>query len=94
MCSYFPDYKHNEKPEQRAIAIRDCKAFVALISDQYIKDSVCCNLLQYARQTLKKPLIMVVLGEGKTWRQSKIGILLADEVIVLGEQNILRFCCD
>ena len=74
--------------EQQAIALRDCKAFVALISDAYIADAGCVRLFQYARQNLDKPLIMVVLGSGKEWRQSKIGILVADEVSVWKEEIV------
>ena len=84
--SYFPNWlpsssqQQTTSLEQQAIAMRDCKAFIALVSDAYVADPLCCDMFQYARQTLRKPFIMVVLGQGAAWRKSKIGILVADEV--------------
>ena len=40
----------------------------------------CVNIFKYARLTLRKAMIVVAIGDGFDWKQSKIGILLADEV--------------
>ena len=53
---------------------------MALVSDAYVNDKHCCDTFRYARQTLRKPLLMVVLGEGLEWRKSKLGLLVSDEV--------------
>ena len=63
-----------------AMAMRDCEVFMALVSDEYVNNKHCCDTFRYARQTLRKPLLMVVLGEGLEWRKSKLGLLVSDEV--------------
>ncbi len=65
------------------MALRDCEALLALVSDAYVRDKHCCDTFRYARQTLRKPLLMVVLGEGAEWRKSKLGLLVSDEVSLL-----------
>ena len=78
--SYFPDEKKEHSLEEMAVAMRDCQVFMALVSDAYAGDMECCNTFRYARLTLRKPVLLVVLGEGFEWRKSKLGILVADEV--------------
>ena len=63
-----------------AIAVRDCKLFIALISSNYVNDGKCCDAFKYARVTLNKPILLVVIGKGMEWRQSPLGILVCDEV--------------
>lgn len=79
-CSYFPKDPSKLNDEQTIIAMRDAQVFMALISDAYVNDKHACDLLTYAYMTLKKPLILVVLGGGQDWRKSRVGILLSDEV--------------
>ena len=55
---------------------------MAVISDAYTRERTCADLFQFARLTLRKPLVLVVIGEGREWRTSKLGILVADEVYV------------
>ena len=44
------------------------------------QDEACCNLFKYARLTLKKPTVLVAIGDDLEWKKSNMGILLADEV--------------
>ena len=78
--SYFPEPEESHSLEQIAMAMRDCEVFMALVSDAYVNDKYCCDTFRYARQTLRKTLLMVVLGEGLEWRKSKLGLLVSDEV--------------
>ena len=77
--SFFASASNHER---QAAAVRDCKVFVAVISDAYTRERTCADLFQFARLTLRKPLVLVVIGEGREWRTSKLGILVADEVYV------------
>lgn len=60
--------------------MRDAQVFMAVVSDNYATDPYCYQVFQYARLTLHKPLLMVVVGEGENWKKSKLGILVSDEV--------------
>ncbi|XP_050400370.2 uncharacterized protein LOC126817438 [Patella vulgata] len=68
--------------DEMARALIDSSVFVALISNDYVKDETCCNLFKYARLTLHKPIIIIAIGDGLEWKQSRLGILLVDEVFV------------
>jgi hypothetical protein len=58
----------------------DAPLFVAFMSNAYVADEACCNLFKYARLTLRKPILLVTVGNGFEWQKSKLGILMADEV--------------
>ena len=64
-----------------AKALIDSSVFVAFVSTNYAGMDECVNIFKYARLTLRKNMVVVALGESFDWKQSKIGILLADEVI-------------
>ena len=68
--------------DEMAKALMDAPLFVAFMTNTYVNDEGCCNLFKYARLTLRKPILLVTIGSGFEWRQSKLGILLADEVSV------------
>lgn len=78
--SWYPKGGRLKNVDQMAKALMDCQVFVALISNEYVLDKTCCDIFKYARLILKKPVILVVVGKGFEWRQSKLGILLADDV--------------
>lgn len=63
-----------------AKALIDSSVFLAFVSLNYANDVDCVNIFKYARLTLKKTIIVVAIGDGFEWKQSKLGILLADEV--------------
>ncbi|XP_053405100.1 uncharacterized protein LOC123566493 [Mercenaria mercenaria] len=68
--------------EEMARALTDASVVIAFISNDYAKDEDCVNIFKYARLTLRKPMIVVAVGDGFEWKQSKLGILLSDEVYV------------
>ena len=65
-----------------AKALIDSSVFVAFVSTNYANYPDCVNIFKYARLTLKKTIVVVAIGDGFDWKQSKLGILLADEVRV------------
>ena len=66
--------------EEMARALTDASVIVVFISKEYVKDEECVNIFKYARVTLRKPMVVIACGDGFDWKQSKLGILLADEV--------------
>ncbi|KAL3867179.1 hypothetical protein ACJMK2_044417, partial [Sinanodonta woodiana] len=48
----------------------------------YSQDEACCSIFKYARLVLKKPMVVVAIGDGYDWKQSQLGILLTDEVYI------------
>ena len=66
--------------ESMAVAMRDAKVVVVLMSSAYANDTHCCNMFKYARLTLKKPVIIVVVDSDQDWKKSNIGIFMSDEV--------------
>ncbi|KAK3765970.1 hypothetical protein RRG08_002213 [Elysia crispata] len=71
-----------ESTDEMAKALLDAKVFLVFMSNNFIEDETCCNLFKYARLTLKKPIILVAIGSDLGWKQSSMGILMADEVFV------------
>ncbi|RUS90000.1 hypothetical protein EGW08_002267, partial [Elysia chlorotica] len=71
-----------ESTDEMAKALLDAKVFLAFMSNSFVEDETCCNLFKYARLTLKKPIILVAVGSDFNWKQSSMGILMADEVFV------------
>ena len=81
--SYYADNPADVSLERNVVALRDAQVFMALISDNYVNDKRCSDLLLYAHVTLNKPLLLVVLDQGQDWKKSKIGILVSDQVFLL-----------
>ena len=80
---FFSWYQENTKVysvDEMARALIDSEVFVAFVSGDYVKDEDCTNIFKYARLTLRKPMVVVAVGDGFEWKQSKLGILLSDEV--------------
>ena len=77
--SYFPEPGSHDQ-EKSAVAMRDAQVFMALVSDAYANDKRCLDTFMYARLTLRKTLLLVVVGQGQEWQKSKIGILVTDQV--------------
>ncbi|XP_048259206.1 uncharacterized protein LOC124134238 [Haliotis rufescens] len=80
-CWYQED-AHTYTTDEMVKALMDSGVILVFISNEYVNDESCCNLFKYARLTLRKPIILVVVGSGMEWKSSRLGILLADEVYV------------
>jgi len=65
-----------------AKALIDSSVFLAFVSSKYAQDEDCVNIFKYARLTLKKNMVVVAIGDNFDWKQSKLGILLSDEVSI------------
>ena len=67
----------------RQAAIKSARVFIACISDAYVNDENCTREFQYAKATLKKPIIPLVVGDGSfEWMETVIGMLIAGELFI------------
>lgn len=62
--------------------INTAKVFVACLSDEYVKDEICRQEFQYAKKTVKKPVIPVVVGSSFDWMMTVVGLLIAGEIYI------------
>ncbi|KAH3812866.1 hypothetical protein DPMN_141309 [Dreissena polymorpha] len=63
-----------------ARAISDAAVFLVFMSVDYSKDQDCVTLFKYAKLTLRKPLVVVAVGENFEWQKGPLGMLLTDMV--------------
>ncbi|CAL1535024.1 unnamed protein product, partial [Lymnaea stagnalis] len=55
--------------------MRNSKVLVAFVSDEYVKSDNCMMELRFGVLTLELPTIIVVVGTGREWKKSEVGIL-------------------
>lgn len=55
------------------VAMKKAKVFVACISDEYTQNQMCRMEFQFAKSTLKKPVVPLVFGNGCDWQLSVVG---------------------
>ena len=64
-------------------SIRKAKVFIACISDAYVLDESCIMEFQFAKTTLHKPVIPLVVGDGSfAWIMSAVGMIIAGELFI------------
>lgn len=57
------------------VSMKKAKVFVACISDDYTQNQTCRMEFQFAKSTLKKPVVPLVFGNGRDWQLSVVGKL-------------------
>ena len=55
------------------VSMKKAKVFVACISDDYTQDQTCRMEFQFAKSTLRKPVVPLVFGNGRDWKLSVVG---------------------
>lgn len=63
--------------------IKNCKILVALVSDNFERDQKCNDLLIYAKETLNKEVIVVVMGTSMDWLNKDLGIRIGQQEVSL-----------
>jgi len=64
------------------MGINQAEVMIACVSDEYIKSDTCEDELTFARKTLKKHIIPIIVGEGMEWQNSWAGLMLAKELYI------------
>ena len=47
---------------------------MACVSDEYTQSDVCRNEFLFAKNTLRLPVILAIVGSGDQWRQTEVGM--------------------
>ncbi|XP_060062845.1 uncharacterized protein LOC132543370 [Ylistrum balloti] len=80
---YFPEGDALTSREEMAQQLVHSSVFLALVSNNYAANEVCCDMYKYAVSTMKRPSICVALGENFDWKKSpSLGVITADVVFV------------
>ncbi|XP_064625808.1 uncharacterized protein LOC135486696 [Lineus longissimus] len=62
--------------------IGDCKCIILFISSNFTRDDFCGKIFRFVYDILKKPVLLVTLGQGHQWRESDIGIKITHKVYI------------
>ncbi|XP_078679687.1 uncharacterized protein LOC144915298 isoform X2 [Branchiostoma floridae x Branchiostoma belcheri] len=75
-CWYQED-QNDLDVQDLAVAMKDAQVTVVLMSDEYEGSESCRAIIHYVRSTLRKPVILIVVGKGWNWQKTDTGLLLA-----------------
>ncbi|CAH1232773.1 MFHAS1 [Branchiostoma lanceolatum] len=75
-CWYQED-QNDLDVQDLAVAMKDAQVTVVLMSDEYEGSESCRAIVHYVRSTLRKPVILIVVGKGWNWQKTDTGLLLA-----------------
>ena len=53
-----------------------------LVSNEFVEDPQCQRMLNYAKDSLKKEILVLMVGKGREWQQSNIGMTLSEKVYI------------
>ncbi|PVD34730.1 hypothetical protein C0Q70_06007 [Pomacea canaliculata] len=56
--------------------MRQSRMLVAFVSDEYVKSDNCMMELRFGVLTLNLPLVVCIVGTGRDWKESEVGILM------------------
>ena len=74
---------NSKELKKTAAMMRKAKVFIACISNQYVANNECRMEFQFAKSTLGKPIVPLVVGDGSfDWTMSVIGMLIAGELYI------------
>ena len=73
----------SKEMRRTAAMMKKAKIFIACISDQYVANNECRMEFQFAKSTLGKPIVPLVVGDSSfDWTMSVIGMLIAGELYI------------
>ena len=53
-----------------------------LVSNEFVEDPQCQRMLNYAKDSLRKEILLLMVGKGREWQQSNIGMTLSEKVYI------------
>ena len=68
--------------QQTVQQIKSCSVYLVCLSDSFIEDSQAMSELLYAKKTLGKTVIPVVIGRSGKWMHTTAGMLLAGQLYI------------
>ncbi|XP_064626432.1 uncharacterized protein LOC135487048 [Lineus longissimus] len=79
---WYQDDLHSMSVDDVIKAMSSSKTVITFVSDSFVLDTDCQRMFQFAQQSLKKPILLVMTGKGRKWQQSVIGMRTAHQVYV------------
>ncbi|KAJ3104347.1 hypothetical protein HDU97_009320 [Phlyctochytrium planicorne] len=73
--------------EQIANGLMSCNVVVACISDEYAASKNCVRELNFAINVLHIPFISLIVGTGKGWQKTKVGLLVGDQLYIEAQET-------
>ncbi|KAK7478154.1 hypothetical protein BaRGS_00030601 [Batillaria attramentaria] len=86
----FTDEPETANMETLTLAMKSAQVVLIGISDDFVSNEQCHNLIIYAKETLRKPILLMTLGATSKWQKQNINIVLSNEVYVK-MQDITRY---
>ncbi|KAL5014229.1 hypothetical protein ScPMuIL_008499 [Solemya velum] len=78
----FSDTPETENIESLTVSFKNAQVVLFGMSDEFCMNEKCYDLITYARDTLRKPILLVLLGETKKWQEGDQELPFKDEVFV------------
>ena len=72
--------------------MKNSKVFIACICDDYVLNEECRMEFQYAKSTLRKPVVPVVIGNSTEWTMSVVGKNQMFSVFNRGKHACMHAC--
>ncbi|XP_060554389.1 uncharacterized protein LOC132715413 [Ruditapes philippinarum] len=76
---WFSEDMNNVSAVDMTAAIKNCKVLIALVSDEFERDAKCRDLFLYAKDTMNKDVITIVLGESMEWENKDLGMKIGKQ---------------
>jgi hypothetical protein len=81
-----------ENQKQKVNRIKDASVIVACLSSAYVKDKACLEEFIFAKKSLSKVVIPIVVGPGDfNWMMSVIGQLIGGEKFIHFKERFFEF---
>ena len=71
--------------------IKSCSVYLVCLSDKFIENAQAMSELLYAKKTLGKTVIPVVIGKSQNWLSTTAGMLLAGQLYIqFGSEDVFQ----
>ncbi|KAJ3118568.1 hypothetical protein HDU96_000520 [Phlyctochytrium bullatum] len=75
--------------EQIANGLMGCNIVVACISEEYAASKNCNRELNFAVNVLRIPFISLIVGKGRGWQRTKVGLIVGDQLFIEAQDERL-----
>ncbi|EDV23062.1 uncharacterized protein TRIADDRAFT_57945 [Trichoplax adhaerens] len=76
------DYRENYSLENIAVGMKQSRAIIIMLSDNYERNEQCRSEFSHAYELLKKPIILAVIGKTNNWTKTNLGFLVSSMLYI------------
>ena len=80
--TFYSDNLAAMDTEDLILILKSSRVFLLMISANYAADEACNHFFFHACRSLRKPLLVLVVGEGMDWKQTEMGLAIGQEIYV------------